>query len=277
MRTKVIIISAAFLFAALLSCDPPQEEGFHLTFKVDMNDVDLAESDAIGIRGSIAPLSWTETYPIEGPGEEGIYTVTVPFKDAEYGTPLEYKYTINDSIWDNDSYGEYGNRLASICCNNQILPVDKWNQHEGYDDKRLLESASWDTFMSWIFTLSKAKERGLSMEEVAQENVDFWGWEPDENAKPEVFLYMDEFFQAKSPSGHFEVLEHSPEKVEYIKNKDWEIMLYQWNEKGVVKGVTAEEMTAMFRKMKEIYVSRNDWTLNWQDLDDHKVRIMISK
>ncbi len=271
-----MIFCAALCILTWIGCQQECKEGFTLTFQVDMSEVELAEHDTVGIRGNVAPLTWTETYVMEGPDENGIYKVSIPFENVEYGTRVQYKYIYGDNNWDNDKYAEYGNRVATVCCNKQQLPVDNWDELEEYALETLLNSSEWDVFMSWIYTIATAKEHGLSVDKIAQENIDFWEWDGSVD-RPENYLLMDKFYQAKSPAGYFEVLENSPEKVEYIKNKDWEVMLYQWDETGVVHGVTAEEMTTVFRMMMEYYVTNQGWTLTWQDMDDHRVKITIAK
>jgi len=277
MRTRFIMLLTAIVLLVWTCCEPPPKEGYCLTFSVDMSDVDIADTDTVGIRGSIAPLSWTDTYLMNGPDENGIYSVSIPFDSVRYGERLQYKYIVSDTVWDNDRYTRNGNRIATICCTEQVLPVDIWDKLDEFPFESLHESSSWDVLMSWIYTLARAKERGLSMQETAQEIVDFWDWGIDEDAMLEHYMIMDEFFQAKTQYGYFEIIEKSLSKVEYVKNKDWEIMLYMWDESGVVKDVSAQDMTDMFREMMYIYVNQNGWTLNWQDLDDHKVKITISE
>lgn len=277
MKTRLMMLVAAIFFLAWTGCEPTQKDGYSLTFSVDMSAVDLTDTDTVGLRGSVAPLSWTETYAMNDPDANGIYSVTIPFKDEDYGTRVQYKYIINDSIWDNDRYGRNGNRVATVCCPQQNIPVDKWDELEDFADELLLESSAWDVLASWVYTLSKAKERGLNMEEAAQEIVDFWGYPPDTNAELDEYVLYDEFYQAKTPYGYFEILESTPEKIEFLKNKDWEVMLYLWDTSGVVYDVSAEEMTSMFRKMAEIYAGLNGFNMVWQDLDDHQVKITLTK
>ena len=277
MKTRLTLLLAALFFLVWIGCEPPPKEGYHLTFQVDMAGVELKDTDTVGLRGSIAPLSWTETDLMEGPDENDIYTVTIPFTDDDHNKSLHYKYIVSDTVWDNDKYGEYGNRSAIICCKKQSLPVDTWNVLDKFASETLFHSMAWDVYMSWIYTLGKAKERGLSMEEAAQEVVDFWDWEPDPEVDLEMYLNMDEFFQAKSPFGYFETIQNTPDKVEYIKNKDWEIMTYKWDPSGEVYGVSADDFTDMFRKMMKIYVTQNGLAMEWQDMDDHKVKITITR
>jgi hypothetical protein len=242
-----------------------------------MSAADLTDADTVGIRGNVAPLSWKETYLMVGPDESGHYTVTIPFKDVEYGTRVQYKYVVNDTVWDNDRFGQNGNRVATICCSYQSLPLDTWDVVDDFAYEMMMESYSWDVVASWVYTLSMAKKRGLSMEEAAQEIVDFWGYPPNPESTLDEFILYDEYYQARTPYGYFEIVERSPEKIEFIKNKDWELMLYLWDTSGVVYDVSAEEMTDMFRKMTEIYAGMNSISMDWQDLDDHKVKITFMK
>jgi len=277
MKTRLMILLVAACFVVWMGCEPPPKDGLNLTFTVDMSAVELADADTVGMRGSMAPLSWTETYVLDGPDENGYYSVTIPFKDEDYGKRLQYKYIVNDSIWDNDRYGMNGNRVATICCNEQLLPIDEWDVLHEFEFEVFKESFSWEILSSWIYALAKAKERGLTMEETAQEIVDFWNWESDPNVTPEDFMIMDELYQAKSSVGYFEMIENTPDKVVYIKNKDWEKLLYMWDPSGEAYGVSASDMTDMYRKMMEIYAEQNGFSSIWEDLDDHKVRITILK
>jgi hypothetical protein len=272
-----MMLLVAACFVVWMGCEPPPKDGLNLTFTVDMSAIELADADTVGMRGSMAPLSWTETYVMDGPDENGYYSVTIPFKDKDYGKRLQYKYIVNDSIWDNDRYGMNGNRVATICCNEQLLPIDEWDVLHEFAFESFKESFSWEILSSWIYALAKAKERGLTMEETAQEIVDFWNWESDPNVTPEDFMIMDELYQAKSSVGYFEMIENTPDKVVYIKTKDWEKLLYMWDPSGEAYGVSASDMTDMYRKMMEIYAEQNGFFSIWEDLDDHKVRITIMK
>ena len=213
MRTRLMMLLAAVFFVVWMGCEPPSKEGLNLTFTVDMSAVELADTDTVGIRGSIAPLTWTETCALHGPDENGYYSVTIPFKEEDYGKRLQYKYIVNSTIWDNDRYGMNGNRVVTICCNEQLLPIDEWDVLHEFAFEAFKESFSWEILSSWVYTLAKAKERGLSMEETAQEIVDFWDWEPNPDATLEDFMIMDELYQAKSFVGYFEVIENTPDKV----------------------------------------------------------------
>jgi hypothetical protein len=277
MKTRLIMLLAAIFLFVWIGCEPTQKDGNYLTFKVDMSAVKLTDADTVGIRGNVDPLSWTKTYVMDGPDANGIFSVTIPFKDTKYGARVQYKYVINDTVWDNDKYGRNGNRVATVCCHKQNLPVDKWDVLEDFADELLLESSAWDVLASWVYTLSKAKERGLSMDEAALEIVDFWGYPPGPDAKLDEYVLYDEFYQAKTPFGYFEILESTPDRIEFIKNKDWEMMLYLWDTSGVVYDVSAEEMTNMFRKMAEIYADLNGFSMDWQDLDDHQVKITLTR
>lgn len=271
--TMILVIMASLAF------NQAYGQTYKLTFQVNMSKAGVEDPATVGIRGDIPPLSWTETFPMKGPDKNGIYTVTIAFEDEEYGSKLQYKYFHGENNWDNDRYGENGNRIATLCCKKQKLPVDEWDVLDEFPCEKLLAAGAWDSFMSWIYTIAKAKERGLNMEEVAQEVVDFWDWPLEILETPELFLIMDELYQARTPLGYFELIENTPEKAEYIKNKDWEIHFEQWTTEGEkdIKGVTAAEMTEMFKNLLEIYVNKQGWNMKWQDKNDHKVRIIISK
>lgn len=278
MRKNSFIATMALVIVACLAFTQAIGQTYKLTFRVDMSKADVQDPATVGIRGDIAPLSWTETYPMKGPDKNGIYTVTIAFEDVDYGSKLQYKYYHGDNNWDNDRYGQGGNRVANLCCKKQMLPVDEWDVLDEFECEQRMTLNAWDVFMSWVYTIAKGKERGLNMKEVAQENVDFWDWPLAVQETAEFFLLMDEYFQARTPFGYFEVIENSPQKVEYIKNKDWELHFEEWAGMGAkdIKGVTAAEMTEMFKNLQYIYVSKQGWNLSWQDESDHKVRIIIT-
>ena len=277
MRKIVFTIFIAIAGFTWYGCQPVNENVYNVTFQVDMSGVEVGEQDSLGIRGDVAPLSWTKTYLMTGPDERGIYKVTVPFENVKYGTRVQYKYYYGDKHWDNDEYAARGNRVAAICCKNQKLPVDKWNELDGYALEVLLESASWDIFMNWIYRIGWGKEKGMTLDEIAQDDVDFWNWPDTLPVSPEHFLRFDEFQQAKSPYGYFKIIENTPDRAEYIINKDWEIMINIWSDKGNVKGVTADEMTHFFNKLLEIYVKKAGLTCKCIDEPDNKLRIIVEK
>lgn len=250
---------------------------YKLTFQVDMSDAGVEDPASVGIRGDVAPLSWTKTYPMKGPDKNGIYKATIEFEGVEYGTRLQYKYIHGDNIWDNDEYAERGNRITPLCSKKQLVPLDTWNSLDNFSLEIMLESYAWDLFMSWIFEVGNGKNRGLSMQEIAQEIVDFWNWPVEKDAPLSNFMKMDKFFQEKTPGGYFEEVENSPNRIEYIVSKTWEIMQYQWSEDGVVQGVTVDDMNEMFTAMMEIYIEKAGAKYEWVDEPDHKVRIIITR
>lgn len=278
MKTRLSPLFAAIIFIFSACCETEEPEGYVLTFSVDMSDVELSETDTVGIRGNVEPLSWTGTYVLKGPDESGVYSASIPFAmELECGTRILYKYIINDSIWDNDKYAETGNRQYTFCCADGFVPVDKWNKLDEFTLEAKVESAAWDEFMSWIYIIGKGKEDGLNMTEIAQEIIDFWDWPMSENVQPADIMWNDKFQQSKTPYEYFEVVTNTPDKVEYILIKSWERMLYQWNEDGVVHGVTPEEMTELYKLLTIKYMEQVGFTLGWEDLDEHKLKITIEK
>jgi hypothetical protein len=278
MKTKISLLIAAIIFIAWACCETEERESYKLTFSVDMSEVELADTDVIGIRGNVPPLSWTETYTLDGPDENGIFSASVPFDlELECGTRILYKFIISDSVWDNDRYGENGNRLYTYCCTDAVLPVDKWDELDAFTLEAKVNSAAWDQFMSWIYTIGTAKQRGLNMEEITQEIIEFWDWPMPENAKPEDVMMMDKFQQSKTPYEYFEVVTNTPDKAEYILIKSWEKMIYDWSEDGVVYGVTAQDLTEVYKLMTIQYMSKMGFSVDWEDMDDHKLKITIEK
>lgn len=277
MRLQLLKCFIVICLLILITSMPTNGQDYKVIFKVDMSKAEVDDPATVGIRGSEAPLSWTETYPMKGPDKNGMYTASIPFENMGYGTRVQYKYYHDDNKWDNDKYGEWGNRTATLCCKKQKLPIDTWDHLDQFSFESRLLSASWGSFMNFIFVIGNAKKRGLTMKETAMENVNFWEWPIPENNTPEAFIIMDEQNQARTPFGYFEIIEESPEKVEYIINKDWEIQAYKWSEDGVVKGVSAAEVTSMIQFLYHYYVEQNGWAISFAEEEDHKMRIMITK
>jgi len=276
MKSELLkLLCAILIFGSF--CIQGNAQTYKVKFQVDMSEAGVEDPATVGIRGDVAPLSWTETYPMKGPDKDGIYSVTIKFENVEYGTRLQYKYYHGDDQWDNDQYGEKGNRITPLCSKKQVVPFDTWNTLDNFSLEIMLESYAWDLFMSWIFEVGSAKNRGLTMHEIAQEIVDFWKWPIDKSAPLSDFMKMDRFFQEKTPFGYFEEIENSPNRIEYIVSKTWEIMQYQWSDDGVVQGVTVDDMNEMFTAMMEIYAEKAGGKYEWVDEPDHKVRIIITK
>jgi len=75
----------------------------------------------IGLRGSTAPLSWDQTYPLTDKNHDGIYEATIAFAS---GTPvaLEYKFVHDTVSWESS-----GNRTHALQPGKTTLPVQTWN------------------------------------------------------------------------------------------------------------------------------------------------------
>lgn len=277
MKTKLLNLFLAITALAWFGCQPPQDQGIKVTFQLDMTGVEMGAGDTVGIRGDVAPLSWTETYPMDGPDEKGIYSVTIPFDDADYGTRLQYKYYYGDDNWDNDRYQQFGNRVATICCSNQVQPLDTWNKLEDFALESLLESAVSDELGSSIFTVAMGKKRGLTLEEIGLEIAEFWYWPENVPPSPEEFLIREKFYQALHTFGYFEVIENSPDKAEYIINKNWETRMLQWSDDGNINGVTPDDLTTVYKTITAFYAEKANFKLDWSEEPDSKVRITITR
>lgn len=277
MRPLFFNLTMLITILVLITYIPVKGQDYKITFQVDMTKAEVTDPSGVGIRGSIAPLSWTETYLMKGPDKNGIYSVTIPFEGQDYGTRLQYKYYHGDNIWDNDHYGENGNRIATFCCKKQRLPIDTWDKLDAIAFENLLKSSAWNSFMTMVFIIGDAKEQGRTIEEIAQANIDFWDWPVWEDEPLKNFMIMDEINQASSPHGYFEKIEYTPEKLEYIINKDWEIMFFMWSEEGEINGVTAEEMTFFIKYMYDYYVTREGFNVSFKDEKDRKMRITMTK
>ena len=91
----------------------------NIKFVVDMTKSNFKNITTIGLRGSLAPLSWDKYIPLKDENNDGIFEGTVTF-DGKNGTILEYKYLCNEK-WENS-----GNR--SLKTKNDIEISDIWEK-----------------------------------------------------------------------------------------------------------------------------------------------------
>ena len=126
MKTSIrvrLAFTVIFLFFAGVVCVEAQSI---VTFRVDMSGMKIEPGALIGIRGSMAPLYWDRSLPMEDADGDGIYTVKVIFNDGKAGDRIMYKYMAGDT-WDLDRFAMMGNRVVTLCDCPQELPVDNWD------------------------------------------------------------------------------------------------------------------------------------------------------
>lgn len=106
------------LFLGLAACTPVPETGHTVTFAIDMRPAMEAgwfdpATDSVGIRGSVAPLSWGETLAATDADGDGVYEATVAF--AEDSATVGYKFKVDGDDGNPNGGWENGrNRLVTV-------------------------------------------------------------------------------------------------------------------------------------------------------------------
>jgi len=124
MKQYLSIAVFAFLFITYSSAQTK------ITFSVDQLPDDKLEN--IGLRGSIPPLSWEKSIPLEK-GKDGFFT-TVTFQET--GNELEFKFV----QFDNDkkpTWESIQNRTFQIEPNSNLVSKNKWDKDQVVDIKKL--------------------------------------------------------------------------------------------------------------------------------------------
>lgn len=118
-------------------------ESVEVTFAVDMEFEPLAEGEAVGVRGSLAPLSPESTVFLADSDGDGVWTGTVSFDAGLAGKELEYKFVhhdqsedptsseleAEDGIEDRVGSGDDGARTLTIPSEDTSLPTVRWNNY----------------------------------------------------------------------------------------------------------------------------------------------------
>lgn len=76
----------------------------------------LDDGEAVGLRGSVAPLAWDATLPASDPDGDGRYTVSVPFEVPGDGLRVELKIKVDDGDGDapNGGWQEGPNHVVTL-------------------------------------------------------------------------------------------------------------------------------------------------------------------
>ncbi|WP_412069162.1 alpha/beta hydrolase [Rubrivirga sp. IMCC43871] len=74
------------------------------------------DGEPVGLRGSVAPLSWGATTPATDPDGDGLYQLAVPFMVPEGGLRVELKIKVDDGDGDapNDGWQEGANHAVEL-------------------------------------------------------------------------------------------------------------------------------------------------------------------
>ncbi len=245
-----------------------------VTFTVDMSNVKDAEN--VGIRGSIEPLSWETMLPMKGPNANGEYTVIVNFKDDKKGEKLSYKYINQDSIWDNNSYGPFGNRTCTLLGVNQKLEVDIWNKIDKFDKDELYKDVLADHFYEQVYLIHFAKKNSKSMQDLAKERSEFWkdpgydNWKP----KPRDMLNWAKVNTSKYEGTNFKELENKPGLVKYSFTKAWISFM---GKDGKIKDVTVNDVENFYIASTELFANDKGMTVEWGGSGDEVIVTIKTK
>lgn len=232
-----------------------------VTFQADLSGAEIENPATIGIRGSLAPLSWTETMIMEDKDGDGIYTLKVAFENILPGQEVLYKYVHGDVMWENDLIGGIGNRSVYLYEGKNKLPVDIWDQLDKYATTNLLEDEMIRNFWDWIYIIGSEKHNCLSPEEIGLKITAFWG-SMEWMDSPQIILGWEKMTQAKHTDGYFETIENSPEKVVFKAKKTW---LKYFGEEEQIMNITSDDMTRVFKTNTEATAMARGWKCNWED------------
>ena len=246
-------MTAAFSGTSLLEAQTST-----IIFKADFSTANIEDPSTVGIRGSKAPLSWTETTVMKDNGD-GIYSLKLAFEDFKPGEEVLYKYVTGD-VWEND-IGSVTNRAVYLYEGKTSLPADTWNKLERYTASGLLEDAIGDNFWHWIYIIGSDMKDGLSPEEIGLKFIAFWG-SLDWITSPEMIMEWAKITQSKYGNGYFEEIEKSPGKVVYKFRKTW---LNFFGEEEKVMNVSRDDMGKTFKALEEARALAKGWKCDWAD------------
>ena len=265
MKTKTIkSLMLTMLLTTCFGIALMQSQTCLVTFQVDLNDVTIDDPTTVGIRGSVAPLLWTETMIMEDKNGDGIYSIKIEFENMLPGQEVLYKYVHGDVIWENDKFGAIGNRSLYLYEGKNKLPVDKWDHLDRYSSTNLLEAAAGNNFWDWIYIIGSEKQNCLSPEEIGIKITAFWG-SMEWMESPQVIMGWERTMQAIEPDGNIEIIASSPEKVVFKAKKTW---LKYFGEQEEVMNVTRDDMTRVFKTNTESIAMARGWKCEWKDEEE---------
>lgn len=119
-----------FVAISFSSCLAFATNSFTVKFKVDATA--LPQAAGLGIRGSLAPLSWEKTWLLQDLDKDGMYEGEITFSDQV--EVLEYKYVYGDKklVWELEAE----NRLL-LLNGEQLAFTDVWNKQRNFDIAKL--------------------------------------------------------------------------------------------------------------------------------------------
>ncbi len=112
-------VGLATLFVVLMGACGQRDSGTSgdevVLFAVDMGDVEWfdPQTESVGVRGDVAPLSWGKTLPAADPDGDLVYEVAVPFSDS-LDAPVVFKYKVDGTDNPNDGWQDGANRSLDL-------------------------------------------------------------------------------------------------------------------------------------------------------------------
>ncbi len=245
-----------------------------VTFTVDMSKVKDAKN--VGIRGSIEPLSWEKTLPMNGPNANGHYSVTINFKNDKKGKKLSYKYMNKDTIWDNNSFGTFGNRTCILLGVDQKLDVDTWNVLDKLDKDEFYNDVLADHFYGHVYLIHFAKKNNTSIKELAKERSEFWKGPDYDNWKPmpQDMLNWARVNTNKYEGANFKELENKPGLVKYSFTKAWKSFM---GKEAKIKDVTVKDIEDFYKASIELFANDKGMTVDWDGNGDEVIVTIKTK
>ncbi|WP_412061278.1 alpha/beta hydrolase-fold protein [Rubrivirga sp. IMCC45206] len=109
---------AALALAVLATAGAAQTATLYATLDLRQPLADgwVDPGETVGLRGSVAPLSWDATAPATDPDGDGLYTLAVPFAVSEDGLRVELKIKVDDRDGDapNEGWQEGPNHAVAL-------------------------------------------------------------------------------------------------------------------------------------------------------------------
>ncbi|MEM1120065.1 MAG: S41 family peptidase [Bacteroidota bacterium] len=95
-------------------------------FRVDMTSqlANVKDKSSVGVRGSLAPLSWEKTYLLSDEDQDGIYEGIIKFTDSDQ--ELAFKFFHDSDVWELTTEG---NRTLDLSKDDLIVPLYTWNEN----------------------------------------------------------------------------------------------------------------------------------------------------
>ncbi|MFH1251463.1 MAG: carbohydrate-binding module family 20 domain-containing protein, partial [bacterium] len=172
-KSLLVVLILAVAVVNLLMADIP------VTLQVDMTvktaeEVFTPGTDQVTVRGSFMDeLGYSgDWFPDEGPfvlsddNQDTIYTITLNMPDATVGLTYEYKFQINDAIWEGDP-----NRSFTVQSPSVVVPVD-------YFDRDVVVTKMCVNFVNFRLDLTSFSGTGLGYFDPSTDSIKiegFWG------------------------------------------------------------------------------------------------------